>query len=106
MPEDWPFEWSEDDRQEYICEGLSNDIINNLYKMWSFEKVVPFYSVLTYKVPDRNIQGIAEELGVNYILDGSYMKMGNKFKITAQLIEATTDNHLLLGEYELPYTIP
>lgn len=94
---------SGDPGQEYICEGLTNEVISNLYKLRSFRKVVSFFTVLSYKEPNKNIQRIAEELGVNYILVGSYLRMGDKFKISVQLIEAQSDNHIWIEDYELPY---
>ena len=53
--------------------------------------------------PDRNIPGIAEELGVNYILEGSFKRIGDEMRVTAQLIESNSDNHIWLRDYDLPY---
>jgi TolB-like protein/cytochrome c-type biogenesis protein CcmH/NrfG len=95
---------SGDAGQEYLCEGITDEIISNLYKTRSFDKVASFTSVMSFKDTDRNIQKIAEELGVNYILEGSYKRMGEHMKITAQLIEPMSDNHIWLEDYELPYS--
>ena len=86
-----------------ICDGLTDEIISNLFKVKSFDKVVSFSSVLSYKDHERNIPMIADELGVNYILEGSYKRMGDELKITAQLIEPRSDNHLWLKDYQLTY---
>jgi TolB-like protein len=94
---------SGDLEREYICDGLTDEIISNLFKVKSFDKVVSFSSVLSYKDHERNIPMIADELGVNYILEGSYKRMGDELKITAQLIEPRSDNHLWLKDYQLTY---
>jgi tetratricopeptide (TPR) repeat protein len=62
-----------------------------------------FTSVLPYKNPEQSIKEIAQELQVNYILEGSYKRIGDELKITAQLIEPKNDNHIWLHDYELPY---
>jgi TolB-like protein/Tfp pilus assembly protein PilF len=93
---------SGDDEQEYICDGLTEEIIGHLFKVRSFDKIVSFSSVMNYKDPQRNIPKIAEELGVNYILEGSFKDMGGKLKITAQLIESSNDNYLWLEDFEPP----
>jgi len=93
---------SGDTDQEYICVGLTDEIIGHLFKVRSFDKVVSLSSVLNYKDPERNIPGIAEELEVNYILEGSYKRMGDEFKITAQLIDPRNDNPIWLQDYKLP----
>ena len=95
---------SGDNEQEYICDGLTEEIIGHLFKVRSFEKIVSFSSVMNYKNPQRNIPKIAEELGVNYILEGSYKRMGDKLKITAQLIEPRSDNHIWGQDHELQYS--
>ena len=95
--------YSGNSEQDYMCEGLTDEIINNLYKVESFDKVVSLTSVLNYREPERNMPKIAEELSVNYILEGTYKKMGDRLKITAQLIEPKSDNHIWLKDYELPY---
>ena len=94
---------SGDSSQDYICLGLTEEIISNLYKVESFDEVRSYTSVLNYRDPDRNIPLIAQELDVNYILEGSYKRMGNKLKITAQLIEPKSDKHIWLQDYDLPY---
>jgi len=95
--------YSGNPEQDYMCEGLTDEIIGNLYKVKSFDKVVSLTSVLNYKDPERNMPKIAEELSVNYILEGTYKKMGDRLKITAQLIEPRSDKHIWLQDYELPY---
>jgi len=94
---------SGDPGQEYMCDGLTDEIISHLYKIASFDKVVSFSTVLTYKGTDKKLPEIPDELNVNYILEGSYKKIGDQVKVIAQLIEPKNDNHIWLQEYEQPY---
>jgi TolB-like protein len=95
--------FSGDPDQDFICFGLTDEIIKHLYKVESFAEVRSLTSVLNYQAPDRNIPLIAQELDVNYILEGTYKKMGNAIRITAQLIEAKSDKHIWQKDYDLPY---
>jgi len=95
--------YSGDPNQDFICFGLTDEIISNLYKVESFAEVRSLTSVLNYQDPDRNIPLIAQELDVNYILEGTYKRMGNEIRITAQLIEPTSDKHIWQKDYDLPY---
>jgi TolB-like protein len=99
-----------DPGQEYKCDGLTDEIISHLYKIASFDKVVSFSSVYTYKGTDKRLPQIADELNVNYILEGTYKRIGDQIRITAQLIEPKKDRHLWQHDYDRPYqeiiTIP
>jgi TolB-like protein len=94
---------SGDPDQEYMCDGLTDEIINHLFKIASFDKVVSLSTVLTYKGTDKQLPQIAEELRVNYILEGTYKKIGDKVRVTAQLIEPKNDKHIWLNVYDQPY---
>jgi len=99
-----PFQnFSEDTDQEYMCMGLTDEIINHLYKIKSFDKVISLTSVLNYRNPDRNIPEIADDLGVNYILEGVYKKIGDQLRVSAQLIEAGNDGHMWQQDYNRQY---
>jgi len=89
--------------QEFMCDGLTDEIINHLYKIKSFDKVVSLNSVLTFKGTNKKTPEIADELEVNYILEGTYKKIGEQLRVTAQLIEAKSDKHLWQNEYDQPY---
>jgi TolB-like protein len=89
--------------QEAMSEGLTDEIIDHLSKIKSFDKVVSLRNVLTYKGSNKNILQIANELQVNYILDGTYKKIGDQVKIRATLIEPKDDNRLWQDEYDRPY---
>ena len=95
--------YSVDPNQESMCDGLTDEIINHLYKIKSFDKVVSLHSVLTYKGTDKRLPQIADELNVNYILEGTYKKIGGQVRVTAQLIEPKNDKHLWQNEYDQPY---
>ena len=83
-----------------MSDGLTDEIINHLYKIKSFDKVVSLNSVLTYKGTDKRLPQIADELKVNYILEGTYKKIGDQVRVTAQLIEPKNDKHLWQNEYD------
>ncbi len=93
----------EDPDQEWMSVALTNEIINHLYKIASFEKVVSLNSVLTYKRPDKKIPFIAEELKVNYILEGTFHKIGDQVKLTVHLIDPQNDKYLWQNDYNKPY---
>ncbi|MCJ7717947.1 MAG: FlgO family outer membrane protein [Anaerolineales bacterium] len=92
-----------DSNQDFISLGITDEIISHLYKVESFDEVRSYTSVRNYRDPERNITEIAEELEVNYILEGTYKRMGDELKITAQLIEPKSDDHIWLQDYKLPY---
>jgi TolB-like protein len=96
--------FSGDPGQDYMCEGLTDEIISHLFRLKSFNEVRSLTSVLPYKDSEKSTTEIAGALHVNYILEGSYKRMGKDLKVTAQLIEAKSDNHIWLHDYELPYT--
>jgi TolB-like protein len=96
--------FSGDPGQDDMCEGLTDEIISNLFKLNSFNEVRSLTSVLPYNDSKKSTTEIAEALHVNYILEGSYKRMGDDLKITAQLIEPKSDNHIWLHDYEIPYT--
>lgn len=89
--------------QEYICDGLTDEIISRLYKIESFDEVRSFTSIMNYRDPERNIPQIARELGVNYILEGTFKRIGDEMRVTAQLIEPKRDMHIWLKDYDLKY---
>ena len=95
--------YSGDPAQEYMCNGLTDEIIGHLYKIKSFDRVVSLSSVLTYKGTDKRLPRIADELNVNYILEGTYKKIGDQIRVTAQLIEPKRDRHIWQSEYDRPY---
>jgi adenylate cyclase len=90
---------SGDPEQEYFADGISEDIITGLSKLrWFF--VIARNSSFTYKGNAVDVKRVARELGVRYVLEGSVRKGGNRVRITAQLIDAATNNHIWADRYD------
>jgi len=94
-----PFEnMSSDPEQEYFSDGLTEEIITDLSHIHEL-LVISRNSAMTFKRTKKNIKKIAKEVNVQYLLEGSVRKAGNNLRITAQLIEATSDAHLWAEKY-------
>ena len=90
---------SGDPEQEFFSDGISEDIITALSKIrWFF--VIARNSSFTFKERSVDVKQVAEELGVRYVLEGSVRKAGNRVRVTAQLIDATTGNHVWAEHYD------
>jgi TolB-like protein/Tfp pilus assembly protein PilF len=90
---------SGDPEQEYFADGISEDLITALSKLrWFF--VIARNSSFIYKGKSVDVKHISRELRVRYVLEGSVRKSGNRVRITAQLIDATTGNHLWADRYD------
>jgi len=95
-----PFDnMSGDPGQEYFSDGLTEQIINGLCKVSNLF-VIGRNSSFAYKGKPITTKQIAKELGVRYILEGSVQRAGDRVRITAQLIDATTDYHMWSGTYD------
>jgi TolB-like protein len=90
---------SGDPEQEYISDGISENIIATLSKT-SRMFVVARNSTFTYKGKPVKVQQVAEELGVRYILEGSVQKSGDQLRVTGQLIDAMNGRHLWSEKYD------
>ena len=84
---------SGDPEQEYIADGISENIITALSHIPRMF-VIARNSSFTYKGKPVKVQQVSEELGVRYILEGSVLKSGDKVRITAQLIDALSGGHI------------
>jgi len=94
-----PFDnMSPDPEQEYFCDGMTEEIISDLSKVQAL-KVISRSSAMTFKGTKKKINTIAQEVKVQYVLEGSVRKAGNSLRITAQLIEAANDIHLWAEKY-------
>lgn len=90
---------SSDPEQEYLADGISEDIITALSRIsWFF--VIARNTTFTYKAQAIEVQKIAKELGVRYVLEGSVRKAGNRIRITGQLIDGDTGNHIWAERYD------
>ncbi len=90
---------SGDPEQEYFSDGITEEIITALSKIERMF-VIARNSTFTYKDKPVNVQQVARELGVRYILEGSVRKGGDKVRITAQLVDAITGKHLWAERYD------
>ncbi len=90
---------SADPEQEFFADGVSEDIITALSKI-SRLLVVARTSTFTYKGKPVDVKQIGREQGVRYVLEGSVRKAGNRVRVTAQLIDATTGLHLWAERYD------
>jgi adenylate cyclase len=85
--------------QEYFSDGLTEEIITALSKTPKVF-VIARHSAFIYKGKSVKVQKVGRELGVRYVLEGSVRKAGDKVRITAQLIDATTGKHLWAERYD------
>jgi adenylate cyclase len=84
---------SGDREQEYFSDGITEDIITELSRFRSL-LVIARHSSFAFKGKPVPVQQIAHELGVEYVLEGSVRRAGNRVRITAQLIDARTSTHI------------
>lgn len=90
---------SGDPEQELFADGLTEDIITEL--SWFRDLfVISRTSTFTYKGRAAKIQDVARELGVQYVVEGSVRKAGNRVRVTVQLIDAATDRHIWAERYD------
>ena len=87
---------SGDPKEDYLSDGITEQIITALSKTPKM-LVIARNSVFTYKGKPVIVQQVSEELGVRYVLEGSVQKSGDRLRVTAQLIDAKTGNHLWSG---------
>jgi len=87
------------DDQEYISEGIAEDILNLLQRMPELD-VRSRTSAFRFKDSDLSVPEIAEDLGVDHVLEGSVRMLGDRIRITAQLIDARTDSHLWSDNFD------
>ena len=90
---------SGDPGQESFSDGITEDIITDLSKVPGLS-VSARNSVFTYKGKAVKVQQVAEDLGVRYVLEGSVRKAGDRLRITAQLVDAVTGDHLWAERYD------
>jgi len=90
---------SGDPQQEYFADGMVEEIITALSRIrWLF--VIARNSTFTYKGQAIDVKQVGRELGVQYVLEGSVRKGGNRVRITAQLVDATNGVHLWADRFD------
>ena len=90
---------SGDPEQEYFSDGITEDIITALSRIRQFF-VIARNTTFTYKGQAVDVQAIAKDLGVRYVLEGSVRKAGDRVRISAQLIDGNTGNHIWAERYD------
>jgi adenylate cyclase len=90
---------SSDPEQEYFSDGLTEDIITDLSKV-SGLFVISRTSSFSYKKQTVDLRRVGAELGVKYVLEGSVRKGGDRVRISVQLIEVDTGNHIWAERYD------
>jgi TolB-like protein len=90
---------SGDKEQEYFADGMTEELIASLAKI-SALKVISRTSVMLYKGSKKPLPQIAKELNVDALIEGSVLREGGQVRITAQLIQASTDQHLWAESYQ------
>jgi adenylate cyclase len=90
---------SGDPKQDYLVDGITETIITELSR-FSGLFVIARNSVFTYKGKPVKVQQVAEDLGVQYVLEGSMQRSSDRIRITAQLIDAVTGTHIWAQSYD------
>jgi adenylate cyclase len=88
-----------DPQQEYLGDGVTDEIITVLSKV-PYLFVIAYNSTYAYKGKPVKIHRIAEELGVRYVMEGSFRRTDDKVRVTAQLIDAVSGRHLWAELYD------
>lgn len=88
-----------DPGQDYFVDGMTDAMITELSKLGSV-KVISRSSVMRYREREKSLQEIAEELGVDGVVEGSVARSGDRVRITAQLVHAGSDEHVWADAYD------
>jgi TolB-like protein/AraC-like DNA-binding protein len=91
--------WSGDVELEYVSEGMTDAIISKLAEIEDIDRVIPFTSMIRYKDTQKDIQEIAKELNVAFILEGNFKLSGEQVQSNLKLIEASSLEHVWTMEY-------
>ena len=94
---------TKNEADEEFADGIHDDILTHLAKIKDI-RVIARTSVIQYKNTEKRLNEIAKELNVNYILEGSVRRVGNKIRIVAQLIDAETEGHVWAEDYDRDYS--
>ena len=90
---------SHDPAQEYFADGLTEALITSLAQI-SALRVTSRTTVMRYKQTDKSLPQIAQELNVDAVVEGTVQRSGERVRISAQLIQASTDTHMWAESYE------
>jgi TolB-like protein/tetratricopeptide (TPR) repeat protein len=99
-----PFQSLSDEKENaYFADGMQDDILTNLSKIGDL-KVISHTSVLQYRGKVPNVREIGKELGVAALLEGSVRRVGNRIRVSVQLINTETDQHIWAEDYDRDLT--
>jgi TolB-like protein/Flp pilus assembly protein TadD len=90
---------SGDPEQDYFSDGITEDIITELTRFHSLF-VIARHSSFTFRGKSIDIKEVGHQLGVEYVVEGSVRKAGSRVRISAQLIEVETENHIWAERYD------
>jgi TolB-like protein/DNA-binding winged helix-turn-helix (wHTH) protein/Tfp pilus assembly protein PilF len=90
---------SGDKEQDYFADGMTDELIANLAKIRSL-RVISRSTAMAYKGTRKPLSTIARELKVDAVVEGTVMRVGNRVRITAELVQVATDRHLWADTYE------
>jgi adenylate cyclase len=95
--------FSDDPEREFFADGITEDIIS-LLAGWRAFPVIARNSTFTFKGQTVDIKKVGQELGARYVLEGSVRKSGHRVRVTAQLIRADTNHHIMAERYDRDLT--
>src|SRR5438876_7654503 len=91
---------SEEKENAFFADGIQDELLSNLSKIKDL-KVISRTSVMQYKTAiTRNLREIARQLGVSNVVEGSVRRSGNHIRVSVQLIDALTDRHIWVQNYD------
>jgi adenylate cyclase len=90
---------SSDAEQQYFADGITEDIITELSRYRTL-RVTARNSSFQFRGPAVDIPAVRRALGARYVVEGSVRKMGHRLRVTAQLIDAVTQNHIWAERYD------
>jgi TolB-like protein/Flp pilus assembly protein TadD len=91
--------FSADQQQEYFADGMTEALTAELAQIQGLH-VISRTSVMQYKSTRKTIPQVAQELGVDFVVEGSVVRAGDRVRVTAQLIDAKTDKHVWARSYD------
>ncbi|HTF80017.1 MAG TPA: adenylate/guanylate cyclase domain-containing protein [Bradyrhizobium sp.] len=89
------------EEQQYFGDGISDDIITELSRFRQL-RVLARNSSFQFRGPNVDVGRVSRELGIQYILEGSVRRLGNRIRITAQLIDASSGHHVWADRFDRP----
>ena len=99
-----PFDnMSADDEQDYFADGITEDLITELARFQNLV-VIARNSTFTYKGKPIRVRDVGRELGVHYVVEGSVRRVGDRVRVTVQLIESETEKHVWAERYDRELT--